>query len=113
MTELTKKESEFIKHFLDDNGCGARTPNELTADNFSCQNIEDLCEYQELSSQQVGAFIGSLIEKDIIHKEERNKNETDLFWINDSFLENLQKDEQGHTAFQNLKLSKDDKKRKR
>ena len=104
MTKLTKNESTFLKHFLDDNGCGARTCNDLMADNFSCQNVEDICEYQELNPQQVGAYIGSLMDKDIISKEERSGNETDLFWINDSFLEEIQENKQGQVEFQKLKF---------
>ena len=103
---LTKNEEQFVKHFLADNGCGAFTVNDLSCDNFSCQTVEDLCEYQELNAQQVGAYLGSLIEKEVILKEPReSENLPDLFWITDDFLEALQKDNQGRTVFEKLKLT--------
>jgi len=101
LTKLTKKEIKFLKYFLEDNGCGANTACELQMDNFSCQNVEDLSEYQELSPQAVGAYLGSLIQKNVIRKQE---GPLDLFFIDEAFLELLRLDGQGMTPFDKLKL---------
>ncbi len=100
---MTQKEERFIKEFLIDNGCGAGTVNELLEDNFSCQCVEDLKEAQGLNAQEIGGFISSLEKKDILWIEDRI-GDPDLFWVNDSFLEEISK-EQGDIEFSRLDLS--------
>jgi len=100
---LTEREQSFIKIFLSENGCGAQTPEELIDDNFSCQCGEDLEEiFGSLSRNQVGGFLSSLQEKQVIWKEERDGDfckssnratqmnfEPNLYWVNDSYIESL------------------------
>jgi hypothetical protein len=96
--QLTEKESDFIQKFLANNGCCANTPEDLLADNFSCQTIEDMEDFG-YSKNQVAGLLSSLIKKQIIWVEDRdgtkaNKNnfmtfEPDLYWVNDNYLETL------------------------
>ena len=103
MKNLTKREQEFISEFLNDNGCGAATSIELLEDNFSCQCLEDLQEvFPKLSKNQIGGFLSSLQQKDVLWVDERDGDycksksrvkqmtfEPNLYWVNDSFLEEL------------------------
>jgi hypothetical protein len=112
MKTLTTKEAEFIRLFLDNNGCCARTASELLEDNFSCQCIDDLRELMtDKSNNEIGGLLASLQEKGVIWVDERDgavcesKNraeqmmfEPDLYWADEDFLKNLDP----HTEFLNL-----------
>lgn len=101
MKNLTKREQEFILKFLKANGCNASTSEDLLEDNFSCQCLEDLEDvFPELSKNQIGGFLSSLQEKNVLWLDERDGSicksksriammnfEPDLYWVNDSFLE--------------------------
>ena len=92
---LTKGEEKFIKTFLQNNDCGAKTPKHLLQDNFSCQSIESLNEiFEDLSSKQIAGFLSSLINKMVIYVEEREEDEglPDLYWVNENYLAELDKD---------------------
>ena len=101
---LTKNEALFIKTFLSENGCGAKTPKDLLADNFSCQCIEDLRDtHTGLSNDQIGGYISSLIEKGVLWLEVRDGAvckypigtiqesifAPNLYWVDDCYLETL------------------------
>ena len=102
--ELTEKELNFFKRFLDYNGCGAKTPKELLEDNFSCQCIEDLRDvFPEVSNNEIGGLLSSLEVKGFLNLEERDGSfckskskakqmifEPDLYWASDSVLEELE-----------------------
>jgi hypothetical protein len=93
MINLTERETEFITKFLAMNGCGATDAESLLDDNFSCQCLEDLNESMDLTPNQIGGFLSSLQEKDVIWCEERPKREgPNRYWVNDSFLETLPED---------------------
>jgi len=98
---LTEKEQKFMTEFLQSNGCGARTAGELLEDNYSCQALEDLREF-DFSAHQIAGLISSLEEKGCIWKEDRDgdictsKNrfkqmtfEPDLWWVSEEYLESL------------------------
>jgi len=98
--QLTQKEEGFIKIFLSENGCGAQTPENLLADNFSCQCIEDLGDiFTGLSNNQIGGYLSSLQEKGVLMLEKRdgpkatNKNrwtfEPDLYSAEEGYLQSL------------------------
>jgi len=90
---LTKKEENFLRSFLVNNGCAARTPSDLLEDNFSCQALEDIFEQNpDLNKHQISGLISSLIEKQIIWIEERN-TDCDLYWISEWYLEELKLNE--------------------
>ena len=100
---LTKNEQVFIKTFLSENGCGAKTPEELLEDNFSCQCLEDLeSTFSGLTRNQIGGYLSSLQEKGVLTFEKRqgaranNKNmytfEPDLYWVDESYIETLDAD---------------------
>jgi hypothetical protein len=100
---LTKNEQVFIKVFLSENDCGAKTPEELLEDNFSCQCLEDLeGTFSGLSRNQIGGYLSSLQEKGVLMFEKRqgaranDKNmytfEPDLYWVEDSYIESLDAD---------------------
>ena len=99
---LTKKETAFIKMFLNENGCAAVSPENLLCDNFSCQCIEDIREWSSLSANVVGGLLSSLQEKGVLMYEERGgaickstnyatqmNFEPDLYWVEDCYLESL------------------------
>lgn len=104
--KLTEREQDFIQKFLDNNGCGARTPCELLDDNFSCQCIEDLRSiFHEMSEHQIGGFLSSLQTKGIIFLEYRDGPvcesndrikqlmfEPNLYWITEDYLKSLDQD---------------------
>ena len=99
MKNLTNREQEFVLKFLGATGCGAESCEELLEDNFSCQCVEDLEDvFPELSKNQIGGFLASLQEKGVLQLDERDgpicksksammNFEPDLYWKNDSFLE--------------------------
>lgn len=92
--ELTANEKTFVYAFLAYNDCGAQTPESLLRDNHSCQCMENLEElFPMLNSKQIGGYLSSLIQKEVISLEERDDNPferlPDLFWINDEFLEGM------------------------
>ena len=102
---LTEREQEFIKHFLSENGCGAQTPEVLLGDNFSCQCVEDLRDTMNLTANQVGGFLASLQEKQVIWCEDERGDDIvitkngpkrvplpDLYWVDDNYLESLDPD---------------------
>lgn len=102
-TVLTEGEADFLINFLEENGCGAKTAGELLADNFSCQCIEDLRDTMKLSVKQVGGFLSSLQEKSVIYiEDERGSGLPDLYWVSDSFLEELKQDASFREAIKTL-----------
>lgn len=90
--KLTELENELVnRHFKVANGnCGANTIEELLQDNHSCATVEDL-QGVTLTKKQVAGLIGSLSNKGVISIEER-ENDTDLYWLNDKYLETLPRD---------------------
>jgi hypothetical protein len=102
MYNLTEKEQSFITEFLRNNGCGANTPQDLLADNFSCQSIEDLREVTGFTNHEIAGLISSLENKSVIWIEERDgaicksnsrvaqmNFEPDLYWVSEEYLESL------------------------
>jgi len=99
MVNLTKNEKRFLTDYLENNGCGALTPQELLEDNFSCFSIqaaeEELTNY---TPNQIRGFLSSLIEKDVLWFEERDAYrvldndglQPSLYWVSDEFLKDLQ-----------------------
>jgi len=93
-TELTANETTFLNAFLDYNDCGAETPASLLNDNHSCQCMEDLQElFPMLNKKQIGGYLSSLIQKEVVSLEERDdyfhQKFPDLFWVNDEFLQEM------------------------
>jgi len=85
--DFTKGEQEFILKFLSNNECGATKSEELLQDNFSCQSLEDIHDIMsEYNKHQASGYLSSLENKGVIYIEER-RGDCDLYWINDSFLE--------------------------
>ena len=103
---LTEKEVEFIKTFLNKNDCGANTPGELLDDNYSCQTIQDIRNIfsEKFTSKQISGILSALEQKGIIWLEERDGRdepkslkkswnfEPDLFWVSEEFLKELPAD---------------------
>jgi len=103
---LTEKETIFIKKFLEYNDCGAKTAEELLADNYSCQTIQDIRELfeEEFSPKQISGILSALEQKGIIWVDERDGREApksqrlawnfepDLFWVSEEFLSELPAD---------------------
>lgn len=105
LPNLTEKESIFLTKFLANNACCADTPSQLLGDNFSCQTTKDLINLG-YSKNEVAGFISSLesknvlmIENDrgfeddhIVIKGVKQKLLPDLYWVTDSYLEQLESD---------------------
>lgn len=101
--ELTANECAFMMSYLSSNGCGARTPDDLLSDNYSCQAFEDLVDmFPELSEPQIKGTLGSLINKQILWIEDdrgyeypfdikgrNNPKLPDLYWVSEWYLEEL------------------------
>jgi len=83
--------------------CGAKTPEELIDDNFSCQCLEDLYSiFDYLNKHEITGLLSSLQTKGVINLEERsgpiyegtNKIESfnfepDLYWCDTEYLKTL------------------------
>jgi len=109
---LTEKETIFIKTYLQSNECGAKTPSDLLADNYSCQTIQDIREMfiGDFTPKQISGLLSALEQKGIIWVDERDGRnvpksrfaamnfEPDLFWVSETFLEELPAD----TKFEEL-----------
>jgi|SaaInl8_200m_RNA_FD_contig_101_186627_length_8541_multi_3_in_0_out_0_9 hypothetical protein len=88
---LTEKEQKFIQTFLSMNDCGAVNPEELLADNFSCQCTDDLKAQTTYSAHEIAGYLSSLSEKNVLEIESRNSN-PDLYWVASDYLETLPKE---------------------
>jgi len=95
---LTVNEQRFIKGFMGENGCGAKTPGDLLNDNYSWQCIEDLrTNMKDLSNRQIAGYLSSLQDKGVLGVEVRDgkvfestcKNEEDLKVLRDNFEADL------------------------
>jgi len=102
---LTEKEASFIETFLSENGCGAKTPEELLDDNFSCQSLGDLSELYDLNKHEIAGLLSSLQNKGVLWLDDRDgpeytgsnrmkelSFEPDLYWVSDEYLEELDKE---------------------
>ena len=98
--ELTANEKTFVYAFLAYNDCGAQTPESLLEGgeegrvNHNCQCMENLEElFPMLNSKQIGGYLSSLIQKEVIWVEERKDNPfqklPDLFWVSSEFVEGM------------------------
>jgi len=89
---FTEKEQKMVNaHFIiAEEQCGRLKPEDLIWDNLSCAYVEDFERLTGFSKHQIAGLIGSLIEKGFMNLEERSaQNGRDLYWINDTYLEEI------------------------
>lgn len=110
-TKLTEKENSFLMQFLEANDCGANTPNDLLLDNHSCHSMENLTDIMQETPQEIRGYISSLEEKGIMTIEDdrakgfpSGEKLADLYWVNDSFLEEMKERGLGDTPFNEITL---------
>ena len=95
---LTDKEREFMNGFL--RVCGNSYEDhidcwlDLEADNYSCASLDELQGiFPQYNKFQIGGFLGSLVNKQVLwfedRKEERkfDRSYIDLYWITNKYIE--------------------------
>lgn len=88
---LTNNEQKFINAQLKNNGCGAETAESLLVDNYSCQSMKDYREIlPNLSDTQIGGYLSSLENKNVLYRDEDEWRGNTLWWVSDSYLESLE-----------------------
>lgn len=95
---LSEKELVTLKaHFaIANQGCGAKTVEDLLGDNYSWATHEDLVEATPYNKNQISGILGSLQRKGILGKEDKRKETNlktgrdtklpDLYWLPEEYL---------------------------